>query len=361
VRGRFRAHRAGRSGRDVLTVVLFVLLGAALLCAVTLGAVRLLSSDPTVDTGVPFDVTPSSAVSEEATTERYERPETVKSYNILCLGTDVATGLSDTIIIVNVSSGGQINGVQIPRDTYVEYDGRATKMNACIANLGIDGAIDVLEKALCIQIDFYVRVNTTAFAKAVDAIGGVEITIEKDMDYDDPYQDLHIHLKAGRQTLDGNQAQQFVRYRSGYANGDLGRLDAQKTFLVEAMKQMKAKINVESAAKMVLDVFPDVYTDMTIADSIGFFRLILENRETAKLTMLTAPGQALWTEKTGTSYYVLGRKALLETVNTYLNVYTTAVSDEIFDRERIFVLDGDDDFERIYTYSILTPKPVSEN
>ena len=85
--------------------------------------------------------------------------------------------------------------------------------------------------------DFYVVVQWEAVGELVEAIGGVEFDVPFDMDYDDPAQDLHIHLKAGQQTLSGEDAMGLIRWRHNndysvqYPNGDLGRVQTQQAFL----------------------------------------------------------------------------------------------------------------------------------
>lgn len=89
---------------------------------------------------------------------------------------------------------------------------------------------DLLEDGLGIPVDFWAIVDLDGFSGIVDAVGGVEMDLTYDMDYEDPDQDLYIHLKKGVQTLNGDQAEQFVRFRYGYAQGDIGRVDGSESF-----------------------------------------------------------------------------------------------------------------------------------
>lgn len=334
----------------ILCGVIVILIAVLAVLTVIIFISKRVNASPTVDTSVPFSVT-----DEDGSTQIFERPEPENAeYNILCCGRDVATGLPDTVLILHIKAeNGNICAVQLPRDTFIECNGAEMKLNALIANLGTGEAARYLEKALCIKIDFYVSFPSEAFISVVDAVGGVEIDVPFDMDYEDPYQDLYIHLKTGVQTLDGRDALSFVRYRSGYSDGDLGRLDAQKKFMSAMLKTVREKLNLSSATKIINEVFPKVKTDMSLDDCTGFAKIVLSHGKSAEgLVMLTAPGRALNTEKT--SYYVLGREAMLSVVNERLNVYTSQISDSMFDASRIFVRDGDDNFERIYTYSIIS-------
>ena len=101
--------------------------------------------------------------------------------------------------------------MQIPRDTYIESNGKSYKINALYASMynkakyggsdnphydGMIGFVEALEMNMYIQIDYWAVINLEGFSNIVDSIGGVEIDIPFDMDYDDPIQNLHIHLKT---------------------------------------------------------------------------------------------------------------------------------------------------------------------
>ena len=122
--------------------------------------------------------------------------------------------------------------VSMPRDTrvkiasdvvsYMEKESKyyqsPTKLNAVHAYVGKEKGPEMtvkqLEDILGIEIDHYVKVDLNAFRKIVDAIGGVEVDVPQNMFYEDPYQDLYINLKKGPQLLDGDKAEQLVRFRS---------------------------------------------------------------------------------------------------------------------------------------------------
>ena len=72
--------------------------------------------------------------------------------------------------------------------------------------------------------DFYVKVDLEMFVELVDLVGGVEFYVPQDMNYDDPWQDLHIHLEEGLQVLDGEKAMELVRFRR-YSEGDIKRVE----------------------------------------------------------------------------------------------------------------------------------------
>ena len=343
-----------RSGTDRLisAAVIAVVLLTFLLCILL--AVRSRIYVPEADTGVPFAQEENSAG-----TANYVR--TKEKYNFLVLGVDRAAGLADTIMVVSMSTSGDISIVQIPRDTYVNYLGRDAKINSVYLQSGAEALRSLIGASLCINVDYTMIIGTEAFRNAVDAIGGVEVDVPADMDYEDPYQDLYIHIKAGRQLLDGSSAEGFVRYRSGYSGGDLDRIDAQKIFIKALIEKLRDDIGLSDALRIAESVLPSLDTDISSGDCLWFLRILLSEglSGSEKLTMLTFPGKAVYSDELKQSFYVIGREAAIQTVNTYLNVYDSDITDEVFDSGRIFVRADDEDFERIYKYAIITPSPVT--
>ena len=181
--------------------------------------------------------------------------ETEKSYaNVLLLGVDKSERLSDVMMIAQLNMvNNSVNILQLPRDTYIDNNRYDKKLNSAYGSVSTNSIDDRVAKTMeeiqtlvDIEFDGYVLVTTAGFRDVIDAVGGVEYDVPQDMNYDDDYQDLHIHLKKGMQLLDGDKAEQYVRYRSGYATGDLGRIDAQSDFIKEAMKQILEKSNSQT-------------------------------------------------------------------------------------------------------------------
>lgn len=163
--------------------------------------------------------------------------------NTLVLATDKGEMLTDTIILASVNTKSKkINLLSFPRDTLVKYNGRTVMINS-VYGKGQEGerhmaVIDVVREITGLPVNYYVVVKPDGFRNVVDALGGVYIDVPQDMEYHDstPGQDLHISLKKGYQLLDGDKAEQFTRFR-GYPTADLGRIEAQQTFLKELFKQ----------------------------------------------------------------------------------------------------------------------------
>jgi LCP family protein required for cell wall assembly len=340
---------------DRLLTAAVITVGVLLVSVAVLLGVRAAMYRPGVSTATPFPETGSEPESVISSPVRQK-----ERYTVLVAGVDRTARLTDTMMLVNVSSDGSLAVVQLPRDTYVTYRGRDCKLNGIYAEDGIEGLRSVVEAGLCVSVDYYAVIGTEAFRFAVDAVGGVEIDVPEDMDYEDPEQDLYIHIRAGRQLLDGAAAEGFVRFRSGYARGDLDRIDAQKSFMSALLRKLVRETGPVDAGNAAVKVLSMTESDMTARELLWFTELVLGSGggDGPRLTMMTMPGRAVYSEALGSSFYVIGREAALETVNTWLNDFGVPVPDGLFDPGRVFLRSGDGDFERIYTYSIIAPEPV---
>lgn len=133
-------------------------------------------------------------------------------YNILVSGLDDDNGGSDTNILVRFDvPNKRIDLVSLPRDTLLHNEYRNNKLNFAYAKGGTELLMEQIENLLGIPVDFYVTVNLKGFIALVDQIDGVDFDIPINMDYDDPYQDLHIHFTKGPRHLNGQEAMEVVR------------------------------------------------------------------------------------------------------------------------------------------------------
>ncbi|MFA6939697.1 MAG: LCP family protein [Clostridiaceae bacterium] len=177
--------------------------------------------------------------------------------NILLMGVDIGDPQSksandpkrtDTLMLLNYNPNTKsANILSIPRDTLIKINGKNQKINNAHAINGIQGAIDAVEKLLEVDVNYYAKLNYEGFRKLIDSIGGVDITIPYEMDYDDAGQNLHIHFKKGETVhLDGAKAEEYFRWRKnndgkgGFATGDLGRIDNQHDFISKVIDKIKS-------------------------------------------------------------------------------------------------------------------------
>ena len=137
-------------------------------------------------------------------------------YNFVLLGKDVDSSNTDTIILVSFDTAqGKIGMISIPRDTAVNrtWTTQTAKLNYAYHNGGADVLMDEIQQTFGVPVDYYIHVDLKGFIALVDELGGVDIEIPLDMNYDDPVQGLHIHFSAGYQHLDGQETMEAVRYR----------------------------------------------------------------------------------------------------------------------------------------------------
>lgn len=210
-----------------------------------------------------------------------------RSLNILLLGVDynydnkaqrhTNGARSDTILILRVErKGKQLSMLSIPRDLFVGIGKNAVhgydRVNAAYSYGGEKLAIETLERVTGVEIDHYIVVKSDVVADLVDAIGGVPVEVEKQMDWDDNWAGLHIHLKPGKQVLSGEQAVGYCRFRQD-EEGDFGRIKRQQKFLTALLKELKQKKHLPKYKQLAGLVRSKMKTD-------------LENRQLVGLAML---------------------------------------------------------------------------
>ena len=195
-------------------------------------------------------------------------PENELGY-VLLMGVDRRdgdVGRSDTLMLAAVDEEhGRAALLSIPRDTRIEvgsygYD----KINHAYAFGGHEMTLASVSALVGVPITHYIMVDTSAFERIVDAVGGVDIDVEKRMYYEDPWDDdggLVIDLAPGEQHMNGAQAIQYVRYRDG--EGDIGRIGRQQHFMRALLAQLLSPQVLPRLAAVVDEVKNAVDTDLT--------------------------------------------------------------------------------------------------
>ena len=218
--------------------------------------------------------------------------------------------LTDTIIVASYNPNTQkATLLSNPRDTYTGKNiAKATAYEKINALYGRKHRPDETLKAVNditgLGIEYYVVVKTEALIKLVDVIGGVTFNVPIDMDYDDESQDLHIHLKAGEQLLDGDKAEQLVRFRHSnpdrygrmtsypaeYGDNDLGRMRTQREFIMQVVKQTAKPENIFKLGE-ILDVAKEnVLTNIDFNVAKDYIPYIVEFN-TENILTETLPGE----------------------------------------------------------------------
>ena len=226
--------------------------------------------------------------------------------------------LTDTIMVASYNPNTQkATLLSIPRDTFTGTNpAKATpyqKINSVYSRKqDPQDVLDAVNQVTGLNLKYYVIVKTEGFIKLVDAIGGVTFNVPIDMDYDDTSQDLHIHLKAGEQFLDGDKAEQLVRFRHNndgtsypeeYGDNDLGRMRTQREFIMAVIKQT---VKVENIFKLgqILDVAEEnVITNVDFNVAKDYIPYAVEFN-TADLLTATLPGENTNKNEVGTWVFV---------------------------------------------------------
>lgn len=186
-----------------------------------------------------------------------------KRVNVLALGLN--DNLSDTIMLVSYDPDRQrVDIISIPRDTYVQrkgYSGAFLKINSIYQDEGAVGTAEAVSEVLLgMPVNYYAVIDYQGVANIVDAIGGVPVHLDFHMKYSDPYDTppLYIDFEPGDHLLTGEDAMKFLRYRKGYPNGDIGRIEAHQAFMKSAFSQAIDAGVLDTARAVVENVESDI-------------------------------------------------------------------------------------------------------
>lgn len=186
-----------------------------------------------------------------------------------CLFMGVNGHLTDFIMLGQYNPNTRdIALLSIPRDTNVSnsIDG---KINSLYGGKYPEKVMKKVEEITGIEVQHYLVFDAKILRKVVDEIGGVTVNVPINMNYDDPEQNLYIHLKKGTQTLTGKQAEQFVRFRknndgTGYKNGDIDRVATQHQFIKAMLSEALSAKNITKIGNLVNIVLDGTKTDITM-------------------------------------------------------------------------------------------------
>jgi LCP family protein required for cell wall assembly len=198
-------------------------------------------------------------------------------------------GLSDSMLLVRFEpDSGKVKVLSIPRDTaaFVEGIGE-TKINEA-NHLGGPGLTARTVSRLLdgVGIDRYVRVNLMAVEAMIDALGGVEVYVPKDMKYTDNTQHLYIDIKEGQQRLNGDQAIQFMRFRYDDL-GDIGRIQRQQMLLRSLIEQSIGPMTLVRLPKILSVVQDYLDTNLSIEELVALLNFTKDiSQDDAQMLML---------------------------------------------------------------------------
>ena len=245
-----------------------------------------------------------------------------RKQNILLLGVDsngadsdlwVGTR-TDTIVVLNIDPKSKsLNAISIPRDSkvYLPKNMGVQKINAAHAIGGINMTIKTIEDTLGIRIDRYVMVHDDAVRKIVEALGGVDIYVEKDMHYNDYAGKLHINLTKGQHHLNADEVVGYLRFRHD-AMGDIGRAQRQQWFLRGLLQDMQKPKTIAKIPQILSVAKQYIKTDMSLYE-MSQYAAVAKHFDVDNIEIATLPGAP--NKKGYTSYWILDPEKTQEVVN----------------------------------------------
>ena len=240
-----------------------------------------------------------------------ERPLTV-----LVAGLDDAAENTDVLMLLRLDPEGRtLSVLQIPRDTYFRSEDYEGKINGLFPTYRYRGkdkreALSLLSQTVSacfgLSVDRYVAVDTAAVSLMVDELGGVTVSLPAPLGYreDGEYREI----PAGERTLTGKEALRFLRFRSAYVEGDLGRVDAQKLLLAAVYRKAKNEFSLSTALSLLPKLYDRLLTDMPLAEQISCATAFYRDRRSFSVKLLTLPGEAT-KDTDGLWYYVANRSS----------------------------------------------------
>ncbi|MDF2519930.1 MAG: hypothetical protein K0R84_558 [Clostridia bacterium] len=252
--------------------------------------------------------------------ENYPTPG--KRVNVMIIG--VANGLADSLMLASFDTKTKdVQIYSIPRDTYYHRKGynktAQKKINASYGNGKADGVVKAVEGLTGVPIHYYVQIDYEAVEKIVDAVGGIEVTVPQDMNYDDPADDLHIHFEEGQVIEKGEDIVKILRWRKnnkggGYKEGDLGRIKMQQEVVKLGIEKVIKGNLILNFMKLQGPIKEYVKTNMT-PDQMMYYITKASSVKSDNIHLATIPGT---TKDMGLSFFVANEEKMKEMMRDLL-------------------------------------------
>lgn len=235
-----------------------------------------------------------------------------KEISFLVAGTN--ENLTDSIIYGKYNTDtNKLYMMSIPRDTYTDNEMcNGHKINAIYRGKNLDAFLTEIEKLLEVTIDYYAIYDSKFIREVVDSVGGVEIYVPQRMYYKGGNPEFVIDLAEGLQVLDGNEAEQFLRFRSGYANADLGRIEAQRNFIKAFIKTLADKKNITKLPTVLKIAMENTKTNATTRELMKYIDEVREINldEIESITMPNTPQYI-----NGLSYVIANKEETMKIIH----------------------------------------------
>ena len=336
---RSRAAARGKGKKPGAKKAALIAVGCIAALALVIGGVWVAFIRPP---DVSHNVRPGGGTGQTGDTEVGDEPDTAAGrkdgyYTFLLVGRDTGGGgNTDTLILVSYDvANDQVNMVSIPRDMIVNVSWSTKKINS-VYNAkesnggGIEGLKAQVGYLTGVVPDFYVIIEWEAVGELVEAVGGVEFDVPRNMNYDDPYQDLHIHLKKGVQVLNGEEAMAMLRYRhdndTRYGYGDTGRAETQREFLKAMAKEVLQLGNITKIGEFVRIFMEHVKTDLELGDLMWFASQAMDVN-VSEMESFTLPYEDVQIYR-GAYYFMPVPGETVTMMNEYFNPYLRDITEK---------------------------------
>ncbi len=264
------------------------------------------------------------------------RYQVTRPVNILVMGLDevldapeqsdaIFSGRTDTLLLIRINPEDKtLRVMSIPRDTRVQIPGYGM---AKINQANVEGGPELVAQTITdnlgnVQIDRYIRVNTTAFREIVDLIGGIEVEVPNRMQYTDQTQGLYIDLYPGWQTLNGDQAEQFARFRSN--DGDIGRVQRQQVLLRAFRERLTNPTVIPKLPQAIRVVQRYIDTNLTLEEMLALASFGLQI-ESENLQMVMLPGRFSGAAEYEASYWLPDWEASATVLQNFFQTHSVGI------------------------------------
>lgn len=238
-------------------------------------------------------------------------------YTFLVAGKDVAAYNTDIIMLVKFDTGKKkIDILNIPRDTMVNTNRKVKKINASYHSGGIEKFEEDVASLTGFYVNRYVIFDIKGVEEVIDAIGGIDFYVPRNMHYDDPTQNLHIHFNEGYQHLSGADVVKIARYRSGYFNGDIGRIEVQQKLLKSIAEQALKPENILKIPEIASIITKNMETDIELGNMIWLANKA-KDMNLGDIETHLLPGVDAMID--GLSYWLPYKNELLDLLNSKFN------------------------------------------
>ena len=219
---------------------------------------------------------------------------------------------TDTLMLVKLDeTNKKIDMISIPRDSYVSINGNMNKINAAHSYGGIDLTMQVVRDFMGINLDKYLVLSFDAVIAGIDALGGMDVDIDQDVAN-------AMQINPGIHKMTGKEVLTYVRFRKGYTNADIGRIDTQQDFIKQFIKEVSKAENISKLPSVYKAMNPHMKTNISLKTlaKLGFeFKSV--NSDNINTVKLNGRGEYI----NGISYYKIDPASLEEIRNSYLKSF----------------------------------------